>query len=47
MVNSARLRMFGVNVGTFVWDSRYNLARFEYDRSGGQLIAQSARLNEI
>ena len=33
MVNSARLRMFGINVGTFVWDSRYNLAKFEYDTS--------------
>lgn len=33
MVNSARLRMFGLDVGTFVWDSQYNLARFEYDPS--------------
>lgn len=33
MVNSAKLRMFGIDVGTFVWDSQYNLARFEYDNS--------------
>lgn len=33
MVNSARLRMFGIDVGTFVWDRQYNLARFEYDSS--------------
>lgn len=33
MVNSAKLRMFGIDVGTFVWDSQYSLARFEYDNS--------------
>ena len=33
MVSSAKLRMFGLDVGTFVWDSQYNLARFEYDNS--------------
>ena len=33
MVNSAKLLMFGMNVGTLVWDHQYNLARFEYDDS--------------
>lgn len=31
MVDVARARMFGMNVGTFRWDSSYDVARFEYD----------------
>lgn len=31
MVDVARVKMFGMNVGTFRWDSAYNVARFEYD----------------
>lgn len=31
MVDAAIVRMFGLKVGTFIWDSAYNLARFEYD----------------
>lgn len=30
MVDVARVRMYGQNVGTFSWDSRYEIARFEY-----------------
>ena len=33
MVNTAVVRMFGMRVGTFTWDSKYNVARFEYDSS--------------
>ena len=32
MVDVARVRMFGMPVGTFRWDSRYGVAQFEYDR---------------
>ena len=31
MVDVAKVRMFGMDVGTFRWDSQFNLARFEYD----------------
>ena len=31
MVDVAIVRMFGQKVGTFNWDSDYNVARFEYD----------------
>ena len=31
MVDVARVKMFGMNVGTFRWDSAYDVARFEYD----------------
>lgn len=31
MVDAAKVRMFGQNVGTFVWDDSYRVARFEYD----------------
>lgn len=31
MVDVARVKMFGMNVGTFRWDSSYDVARFEYD----------------
>lgn len=31
MVDVAKARMFGLNVGTFRWDNKYNLVRFEYD----------------
>lgn len=31
MVDVARVKMFGINVGTFRWDASYNVARFEYD----------------
>ena len=32
MVDVARVNMFGMPVGTFRWDERYQVARFEYDR---------------
>ena len=32
MVDVARVKMFGMVVGTFRWDDVYNVARFEYDR---------------
>jgi len=31
MVDVAKVRMFGKAVGTFRWDDRYEVARFEYD----------------
>ena len=31
MVDVAKVRMFGQNIGTFVWDDSYRVARFEYD----------------
>ncbi len=31
MVDVARVMMFGMPVGTFRWDGRYEVARFEYD----------------
>lgn len=31
MVDVAKVRMFGITVGTFRWDDRYELASFEYD----------------
>lgn len=31
MVDVAKVKMFGMNVGTFRWDSSYEVARFEYD----------------
>ncbi len=31
MVDVARVSMFGIPVGTFSWDSRYEVVRFEYD----------------
>lgn len=33
MVDVAKVKMFGMPVGTFMWDSNYNVARFEYDGS--------------
>lgn len=33
MVNVAKVRMFDMPVGTFSWDDRYEVARFEYDHS--------------
>lgn len=33
MVDVAKVNMFGFPVGTFRWDERYNVARFEYDSS--------------
>ncbi|MBP1539545.1 MAG: type II toxin-antitoxin system HipA family toxin [Prevotella sp.] len=33
MVDVAKVRMFGIPVGTFSWDGRYDVARFEYDYS--------------
>ena len=32
MVDVARVKMFGMIVGTFRWDDAYGVARFEYDR---------------
>lgn len=31
MVDVAKVKMFGLNVGTFSWDGRYEVSRFEYD----------------
>lgn len=33
MVDVAKVTMFGIPVGTFRWDNRYEVARFEYDNS--------------
>ena len=33
MVDVARVNMFGIPVGTFSWDERYKVVRFEYDRN--------------
>lgn len=33
MVDVAIVNLFGVPVGTFRWDERYEVARFEYDGS--------------
>ena len=33
MVDVAKVNMFGIPVGTFSWDERYEVVRFEYDRS--------------
>lgn len=33
MVNTAAVSMYGMRVGTFTWDERHNMARFEYDGS--------------
>ena len=33
MVDVAKVNMFGQPVGTFRWDDRYDVARFEYDNS--------------
>ena len=32
MVDVAKVKMFGMDVGTFRWDGIYDVARFEYDR---------------
>lgn len=31
MVDVAKVKMYGQNVGTFSWDTRYDIAHFEYD----------------
>ena len=33
MVDVAKVNMFGMPVGTFRWDERYEVVRFEYDTS--------------
>ena len=33
MVDVAKVRMFGLTVGTFRWDNQYGMVRFEYDPS--------------
>ena len=33
MVDVAKVNMFGIPVGTFSWDERYEVVRFEYDHS--------------
>ena len=37
MVDVAKVRMFGMDVGTFSWDTSYDVARFEYD---GQFVGK-------
>ena len=32
MVDVAKVKIFGMDMGTFRWDESYNVARFEYDR---------------
>lgn len=32
MVDVAKVRLFGQNIGTFSWDDAYRVARFEYDK---------------
>lgn len=32
MVDVAKVRMFGQDIGTFVWEDSYRVARFEYDK---------------
>lgn len=32
MVDVAKVKLFGMDMGTFRWDESYNVARFEYDR---------------
>lgn len=32
MVDVAKVRLFGMDMGTFRWDESYNVARFEYDK---------------
>lgn len=32
MVDVAKVKLFGVSIGTFRWDSRYNVVQFEYDK---------------
>ena len=31
MVDVAKVKLFGMDMGTFQWDESYNVARFEYD----------------
>jgi serine/threonine-protein kinase HipA len=33
MVDVARVKMFGLPIGTFRWDEGYGVAQFEYDQS--------------
>jgi len=33
MVDVAKVIMFGKTIGTFRWDERYDVARFEYDNN--------------
>lgn len=33
MVDVAKVKMFGLPVGTFRWDYRYDVVQFEYDKS--------------
>lgn len=32
MVDVAKVKIFGTNMGTVKWDEKYHLARFEYDK---------------
>lgn len=33
MVNAAKVTLFGITIGTFIWDDLFQVARFEYDSS--------------
>ena len=33
MIDVAKVKLYGLTVGTFSWDERFDLARFEYDAS--------------
>lgn len=33
MVDAAKVKLFGMDMGTFRWDESYNVARFEYDKN--------------
>ena len=37
MVDVAKVKLFGMDMGTFRWDESYNVARFEYDKNFGTL----------
>lgn len=41
MVDVAKARMFGMDVGTFRWDSAYDVARFEYSTVYRQKISSA------
>lgn len=47
MVDVAKVFMYGLPVGTFRWDDRYDVAQFEYDSDFvGRGIEPSPLMNE-
>ena len=49
MVDVAKVRLFGQNIGTFVCDDSYRVARFEYDNDfvGKGTICKSCRPSAV